>query len=516
MFPMPIRSALNMTGFVLTGLLAGCASSDVGEVASRKSILLEDQRAVLGELGQTERTLRALRPETDGPCTIKNPAAQPDDRYSDFANVSGLGRLTAAGVQTSRIKAKDMVSLRLRSAFLSNNGYTPENFLSDLGTSAAALGETSKSISKGFTINLEILVAASAFDYGASGGGFGFKPENRRNAKVIFFSDDVDEGQFLNFDNLPIIGPVEYTGSGFGLQLYLLEIDAEDQQQKALLRSLAGLGTAAAGGLGPASGVLNTLTSALLDNGNADDRMFEYSIGFDTGYVGANVDYVPFEENLYAFVVDHERQRGVPWPVLALNGETAELYQCNTETKLWEIYQESTYMIVQVLKGYQGQGVAQLTQQTVKELTDALSAAVETKVDDAIDAYTETLKSNTLFEQARDLLGKIREGAARVENVPPTVPPTTHAANDPQVRLAALSLAGIMTSANPIAAPVPPPAGTVLLKREDFSYLLTELYNIAVQAKGGAAPLITTFDPANVRTDKTVFYGKLVTELLPK
>ena len=202
-----------------------------------------------------------------------------------------------------------MVSLRLRAVFLSRNAYTPENFFSDLGTSAEALGETTQYLSKG-VINLEILVAASAFDYGAGGGGFGFKPENRRNAKVIFFSDDVDEGQLLNLDNLPIIGPVKYTGTGFGLQLYVLEIDAEDRQQKALLKSLAGLGTAAAGATGPASSVLNTLTTALLDNGNGDDRMFEYSIGFDTGYVGANVDYVPFEENLYAFVLDHDRQRG--------------------------------------------------------------------------------------------------------------------------------------------------------------------------------------------------------------
>jgi len=35
----------------------------------------------------------------------------------------------------------------------------------------------------------------------------------------------------------------------------VLEIDAEDRQQKALLKSLAGLGTAAAGATGPASSV---------------------------------------------------------------------------------------------------------------------------------------------------------------------------------------------------------------------------------------------------------------------
>lgn len=434
-----------------------------------------------------------------------------------------------------------MVSLRLRSVFLSDNGYTPESFFSDLGTSAQALGETSKYLAGGFTgsgfqVNLEILVAANAFDYGAKDVGFGFKPGDRQNAKVIYFSDDVDEGQFLNLENLPIIGPVEYSGTGFGLQLYVLEIDAEDEQQKALLRSLAGLGTAAAGATGPASSILNTLTTALLDTGNGDDRMFEYSIGFDTGYVSANVDYIPFEENLYAFVLDHDRQRGVPWDRMALNSETAELYLCSridgkdvkridgkdvkTDAWRWEIYQKSSYMIVQVLKGYQGQGTSQLVLQTVGDLTAALRTEVETKVDDAISAYTETLKSDVLFEQARSLVGKIRAGAARVQDAPPAKTPT-HAANDPQVRLAALSLAEIMTSANPVAAAAAvaaggaAPAAGKLLKRDDFSYLLAELYDIAVQAKDGAAPLITTFDPAKVKTDKTVFYGKLVTELLP-
>ncbi len=521
---MKTRSVLTLMGLVLASLLSGCALSDVGEVASRKSVLPGAQRTPSGILAQTEKTLRELRPESGGACKIENPDSDPGDRYTEFANLNGLARQTPAASQSSRLKANDMVSLRLRSAFISDNGYTPENFFSDLGTSAEALGETTTYLSKGITgsgfqINLEVLVAANAFDY--NGGGFGYKPEDRRNAKVIFFSDDVEEGQFLNIDNLPIIGPVKYTGTGFGLQLYVLEIDAEDKQQKALLSSLAGLGTAAAGATGPASSILNTLTTALLDNGNGDDRIFEYSVGFDTGYVGANVDYVPFEENLYALVVDHARQRGVPWERMALNSETAELYLCKphptataADAGRWEIYRESTYLIVQVLKGYQGQGVAQLTQQSVAQLTDALSTAVETKVDDAINAYTETLKSDVLFEQARSLLGKIREGAARVPDAPPAKTPT-HAANDPQVRLAALSLAEIMTSANPIATPVPPLAGKVLLKRADFSYLLAELYDIAVQANGSTVPDVTKFDPASVGTDKTAFYTKLKGVLLP-
>ena len=343
---MKTRSVLTLMGLVLAGLLSGCATSDVGEVAARKSVLPGKHLTPTGVLGQTERTLRELMPEKGGTCEIletpspENETPSPENpkkhSYSKYANLSGLGRLTPASAQSSRIKAKDMVSLRLRSVFLSDEGYTPESFFSDLGTSAQALGETAKYLSRGFTgkgfqVNLEILVAANAFDYGAKDVGFGFKPGDRQNAKVIYFSDDVDEGQFLNLENLPIIGPVEYSGIGFGLQLFVLEIDAEDEQQKALLRSLASLGTAAAGATGPASSVLNTLTSALLENGNGDDRMFEYSIGFDTAFAGANIDYVSFEENLYAFVVDHERHQRVPWDVLALNSETAKLYQCNTE-----------------------------------------------------------------------------------------------------------------------------------------------------------------------------------------
>lgn len=347
-------STLAVMGLVLAGFLTGCATSDIGEVASRKSILPGAQRTPpqtgekltpTGILGQTEKALRDFMPEKGGVCEINDstePKAEPTEPktnpFSEFTNLNGLGRQTPAESLSSRIKAKDMVSLRLRSVFLSDEGYTPESIFSDLGTSAQAMGETSAYLSKGFSgngfqVNLEVLVAANAFDYGAKDVGFGFKPGDRRNAKVIFFSDDVDEGQFLNLENLPIIGPVEYSGIGFGLQLYVLEIDAEDEQQKALLKSLAGLGTAAAGATGPASSVLNTLTNALIETGNGDDRMFEYSIGFDSAFDGANIDYVSFEENIYAFVIDHERRQRVPWHLLALNSETAKLYQCNTKSR---------------------------------------------------------------------------------------------------------------------------------------------------------------------------------------
>lgn len=484
---------------LVLGIAASCSVSDVGEVASRKSIL-SPPALQTGALPRERLTSNKLQPEVGGVCTLDGGASQ-------NANLQGLGRVTPAPASSARIGAQDMVSLRLRSVFVSNNAYTPENALSDFGLSSQALGETSKYVHEGFAntddwlsfdVNLEIVVAVNAFDYGSPDGGFRFDGGSRENAKVIFYSEDVEEGQFLNLDNLPIVGPVAYSGAGFGLQLYMLEIDAEDEQQKALLKSLAGVGVAAAGLTGPGAGILNTLTTALVDNGNADDRMFDYAVGFDTGMENANVDHVPFEANLFAFVVDHNRDRSIPWHRLALNAETAELFTCNAPlsggTASWQLYDASTYMVVQVLKGFNGQAPAQFTQQSMSDLTSALQGERGTDIESALDTVTTRLQQKAHFETARGYVGEI--AASFVQDPDPA-----------RAQYAAYRLASLMTSRNPSGG-----AKTPRLAEGEFDYLLGELYKIAVQKNGGQ-PLgpasFPTFDPTRVGLDGEAFYARL-------
>lgn len=489
-------------------LMSACSISDVGEVAARKTALADGfTEGANDRLNRTIRTARNMRPEAGAACSVTNvegPAPSALQATTSGvslptrqtigtakANLIGLGHLTPSAAATSRIEKNDVVSIRLRSVFLSGAGTSPENVFSDFGFSASALGETTRYFTEGFgrgfrfSHNLEVLIAVNAFDYGSGDSGFRFDQKGRENAKVIYYSDDVNEDQFLSFDNLPILGPVTYTGAGLGLQLYALEIDAESEQQKALLQSLATVGSAAAGITGPGAGVLNTLTSALLDNGNTDDRIFEYAIGFDTGDLGAQVDYVPLEENLYAFVADFDRQRSVPWERIALNSATGELMECNSISGVWQYLDGFSYMVVQILKGYDGQPASQLVFENVGDLTKALREERSTKVSEAIDEYSDRLKQKSLLADARVLLGRVREGTTLV-----TVDGAVTKADIPRAQLAVDRLAAMLTGRKPGTDGEEPDFGEA-----DFDYVLTELYEIAVRANGGR-PLSPTHFPA--------------------
>ncbi|MEO1406986.1 MAG: hypothetical protein AAFV54_10920, partial [Pseudomonadota bacterium] len=262
--------------------LSGCAISDVGEVDARKiKVTNNGDDDSLTYVGNNK-----YGPLQGQSCNrfFGAPTAGTLDDNAKHSNLVGLGR---PRVGSSALKAGDMVSVRLRQAYISNNGYTPENAFSDFDLSAEGLGETTRYISDGFSTNLEVLVAARMFDYGGEADSFQFGAPGRQASRVIYFNDDVDEDQFLSLDNLPIYGPLEYSGAGFGLQLFILEVDDASEQQKELLNSLAAVGTAAAAGAAPVINVLSSLTEGLLTNGNQDDRMFDYAIGFDTGFEGA-------------------------------------------------------------------------------------------------------------------------------------------------------------------------------------------------------------------------------------
>lgn len=495
------------TVLIFATLVSGCSISDVGEVAARKSALADGfTENASDRLDRTILTARNLRPDAGASCSLSDvsissealqDAPNRQTRGTKRANLIGLGHLTPSAAATSRIEKNDIVSVRLRSVFISGAGTSPENVFSDIGFSASALGETTRYFTEGigrgfkFSHNLEVLIAVNAFDYGATSSGFRFDQKGRENAKVIYYSDDVSEDQFLSFDNLPIIGPVTYSGAGLGLQLYALEIDAESEQQKALLQSLATVGTAAAGITGPGAGVLNSLTTALLDNGNADDRIFEYAVGFDTGDQGAQVDYVPLEENMYAFVADFDRQRSVPWERIALNSATGELMECTKTEGVWRYLDGFSYMVVQILKGYDGQPASQIVFENVGDLTKALRDERSTKVSDAIDDYSERLKQKSLLSDARELLGRIREGTTLV-----TVGGATSKRDVPRAQLAVDRLAAVLTARKPGTGGREPG-----FTEADFDYVLTELYEIAVRSNGGR-PLSKThfpvFDPSKI------------------
>lgn len=305
-------------------LCAACSVSDVGEVRARKVSL-------------------ATTP-TDG-------SAGDACQGNQLVGISQGGGSAGSGIE-----AGEFYAVTLRSGYIADEGAQPENFFSDLSLTPEGLGETSVALST-LESNLEILVVARAFDYAGTGEGEnataaeGFN-KGIEGAKVVLSSNDIFRGQFYSDDNLPIVGPARYSGAGFGLEITVIELDIETDNQRSLISGIIDASSPAifaGGGLGGAA--LTTILKSLLDGGNADDQIFDYSIGFNTA-TDSDFDFVRFETGLYAMVADYTRSQSTDWANLRLDTTTGRLMECVAKDGATAMrpFTSGSYFVVQVLK----------------------------------------------------------------------------------------------------------------------------------------------------------------------
>lgn len=148
---------------------------------------------------------------------------------------------------------------------------------------------------------------------------------------VIYYNDDIREsGQLINALNLPIYGPKEYQGKNLVFDLWMLELDNEENERvKSLLSSLADIGATSRPESAPILQVLNTLGGSLL-SGNQDDVEARFQMRFDvpppfSGEVPSNIFRLPLAEGYYAFVREENRDLNPSWGEFAVNKEMGEL-----------------------------------------------------------------------------------------------------------------------------------------------------------------------------------------------
>ncbi|MEM7664105.1 MAG: hypothetical protein AAF292_17825 [Pseudomonadota bacterium] len=383
---------------LLISFLAACTVSDVGEVSVRKAVT-----SVTATTDQ-EKSCRA------------SAEAQ-------------LVNMAAPGASGSEIAGEEHYSIRLRRGYISRKGVSVENLFTDLSPSAEGLGETSVSLGQNAArgANLELLVVSRVFDYGKDTTGFRTGIEAQDDAKVIFASSDVYKGQQLSFENLPIIGPVDYSGGGLGVQLAVIEVDTETDTQRALVRGLveaSGIAANAAGS-GLAGQALTTVVGSLLDNGNADDRLFEVSAGFDTA-LGSEFNFVRFETGLFAFIADYEREQSIiNSDNLFIDPSTARIFVCPEDDKgklskdgvpLEPVpFEEGTYFVLQILKS-PGNVSAQTTFEAVAEARASLqrSGFDATDTSQSIALLGNRVASIALRDQAMSILRKAEASRSNV------------------------------------------------------------------------------------------------------
>lgn len=274
-----------------------------------------------------------------------------------------------SGELQARIEPKDKISIRLRDGFLRN------------------CNERRPSVMRGLKKNCEIAILLKTFEFTA-GQDFNFKPGAEKDARLVYFSKDVQPGQFFNLHNLPVYGPIEYTGRPIGIDIWVLEIDAEDQQAVALLRTLASIGAKAYAPAAPVLAVLDQLGSALLSSGT-DDVEFRYTMVLDPagGYNGTV--YSAAEAGDYVFIREDRRDTITDWRRLQLDHNTGRVWKHGEDGRLSH-YNENTYLTVQVLRNAGSEDIS-LAQNTYGEFRAAIDKDATDKVAN-LKGFTEELQ----------------------------------------------------------------------------------------------------------------------------
>lgn len=174
----------------------------------------------------------------------------------------------------------------------------------------------------------EIVILASAFERNAS-SSITYDNSAKDKGRVVYYNEDVREsGQMYNFSNLPLYGPKKYEGNPFYLQLWIMELDQEENAKaKNLLKSIAAAGTTVYPPASPALAILNSIGASLLE-GPSDDIEFQYQTEFDAPGGQSNISKPPLLPGYYALVRMENRNDSPPWGELRIDRKSGKLKFC--------------------------------------------------------------------------------------------------------------------------------------------------------------------------------------------
>ena len=318
-------------------VVSGCAWTNEGEVDFRRTNITytDEQKEIDGEIKK-----------------VSNGAKDNTEKISITKNHKLLQKLEVKNFslgENASFEKGDSLSVHLRSAFIKNFS---ENTLSPW-------------ITKAFTKTWgnpkgEIAIVANSFEM-KDGKELSF--ENMQEGRVVFYSKDVHKGQFFNFNNMPIYGPLEYSGAPFAFRIAIFELDINSSQMEALLGTISMAGATAYAPASPVLELLNGLGKTLY-NGDQNDTEFRYSMVLDHKSGSRYINHFKLEIGNYVLIrkerksfcdkvknyIGYDRQKNhIPWDRLRLNENEAKLYIIDDNNKLVP-YTEKTYLIVEINK----------------------------------------------------------------------------------------------------------------------------------------------------------------------
>lgn len=329
-----------------------------------------------------------------------------DEGATDFRLARGDGtertwvKLQPADAAGLPIEKGEIVQIVLETAFVAD-------FWSIFGHPAVSGGRP----------NGEIAIVVSAFeDDGRTPDRFG--ADALANARVVYYNEDVVEGQFLNVGpGLPIWGPIEYRGYPLRIDLWIVELDQPGDQARRLLSVLAALGATAYSPAAPIAEPLARLAGTLVTD-RQDDPAFHYTLTL--GAVGTDGLFgVPLVPGDIVLVRQKQRDRDTDWNALRFHPQSGRLAYNRPGCEKAELppdctWREQTYLVLQVSRARQPLEAPRV-EVTLKELrerfaTESPPIVTEAGLADARAAFAEL----GTFLAARDRADTLRAPLAEL------------------------------------------------------------------------------------------------------
>jgi hypothetical protein len=239
----------------------------------------------------------------------------------------------------------DLLSLHLKTAYIND---FPENNVSPYFTELLSrkLGKATG----------EIAIIANAFEE-IDGKEIDFT--NTREGRVVFYSDDVLRKQFLNFNNMPIYGPITYNGAPFAFRISIFELDEFSEQGKKMIELLADAGSKAIPPASPILNILNSLGSTFYNNDQTDVE-FRYTMILDPKGGSDTINHFSLEVGNYVLIRSENRENMIEWQKIFLDDNEGRLYKVNDYDEI-EPYTDGSYLVVEINKNssYLGVEIAQ-------------------------------------------------------------------------------------------------------------------------------------------------------------
>lgn len=335
-------------------------------------------------------------------CAISNEGAvtfrksTPSGKNPDIHKLLPLEMKNFSTLENAKFVENDSLSVHLRTAYIKDftEIANPLRIFTRIGLKA----------------NGEIAIVANAFEM-STGKELDFA--DKKSGRLVFYSDDVLKGQFLNFNNMPIYGPIKYNGAPFAFRVTIFELDVNSEQAKALLKGLAEVGSMAYPPASPVLSLLNGLGQALVSS-DQDDTEFRYTMVLDPKGGLEQLNHFTLEAGNYVIIRSENRGGEIPWDKLSLKeNEGIVCWNEKEPDKKGEPYAENTYLVMEINKNVSSVDI-DLNQDSYEALLTALKSEDKEKaanltmmanaLGEAVIPRAQTVKFNT----AKDLLNKIR------------------------------------------------------------------------------------------------------------